>query len=253
MIYLFVSNWLFIAVLMTLAWVIYLKLKNPGLIDLFWPISILLSGLHYYFSGSIALLSLLPIALLILWAFRLAAYLFITRIKPNLFEKRYAFVTENSNKNKNLLFFIHHQFQGFLAMFIALPFYFIGHYAQNSILIYVSSALILIFIAGESLADIQLQQFRATQPKKVCNIGLWQYSRHPNYFFEWLIWLGFALAGSSSLIGLLGFLSPFLLLFLMLKLTLPITEQASIKSRGTDYLNYQKKVPAFFPKITKEH
>ena len=247
MLYLLLSNWLLIAVLMTLAWFIYLKLKNPGLIDLFWPISILLSGLHYYFKGDITAISLLPVALLVLWALRLAGYLFIFRIKPNLFEKRYDFVTEKSNKNKNLLFFIHYQFQGFLAMFIALPFYFIGHYEQNSILIYVTSALILIFIAGESLADIQLQQFRTAQPKKVCNIGLWQYSRHPNYFFEWLIWLGFALAGSSSLIGLLGFLSPILLLFLMLKLTLPITEQASIKSRGAEYLNYQKKSPGVFP------
>lgn len=252
MLHLLLVNWLLITVLMTLAWFIYLKLKNPGVIDLFWPISILLSGLHYYFKGHITLISLLPLALLVLWALRLAGYLFFTRIKPKLFEKRYDFVTEKSNKNKNFLFFLHYQFQGFLAIFIALPFYFIGHYVPNASLIFVTSLFIVISIAFESLADIQLQQFRAAQPKKVCNIGLWQYSRHPNYFFEWLIWLGFALAGSSSLLGLLGFLSPALLLFLMLKITLPITEQASIKSRGTDYLNYQKKVPAFFPKITKE-
>lgn len=251
MLYLLLTNWIFIAVLMTFAWLVYLKIKNPGIIDLFWPISIALSGLHYYFKGShTTILSLVLIALLCLWALRLGGYLFISRIKPRLFEKRYDFVAENSNKNKNLLFFIHYQFQGILAMCMALPFYFIGHYPQNSLLLGLASLVVLLAIAGESLADFQLQQFRTAQPKMVCNTGLWQYSRHPNYFFDWLIWLGFALAGSSSLLGLIGFVSPLLLLYLMLKITLPITEQASIKSRGTEYLNYQKKVPAFFPKIS---
>ena len=50
-------------------------------------------------------------------------------------------------------------------------------------------------LGGESIADAQLARFRHDPANKgcVCDVGLWRYSRHPNYFFEWLVWCGFAL------------------------------------------------------------
>lgn len=76
--------------------------------------------------------------------------------------------------------------------------------------------LIIIFgITGESVADWQLQEFKSNFKGKVCNVGLWRYSRHPNYFFDWLTWLGFTFFSLSYTYGYIGLISPlFCMLFL---------------------------------------
>merc|ERR1711939_880023 len=57
----------------------------------------------------------------------------------------------------------------------------------------------------ESIADHQKLQFIIEKVKKegdrtaVCNVGLWQYSRHPNYFGEWMVWVSLSLASLPSL------------------------------------------------------
>lgn len=62
-------------------------------------------------------------------------------------------------------------------------------------------------LAGESLADRQLAAFKRNPENrgKVCNTGLWRYSRHPNYFFEWTIWIGYALFALASPFGRLQY------------------------------------------------
>jgi steroid 5-alpha reductase family enzyme len=59
---------------------------------------------------------------------------------------------------------------------------------------YTGVALWIIAFLGETFADFQLLAFKRDPQKKgeVCNVGLWRYSRHPNYFFEWLIWMAYA-------------------------------------------------------------
>jgi hypothetical protein len=61
----------------------------------------------------------------------------------------------------------------------------------------VGFVLALCGIAGESLADAQLARWKRdpANGSRVCDVGLWGYSRHPNYFFEWLVWLGYAVYG----------------------------------------------------------
>ena len=44
---------------------------------------------------------------------------------------------------------------------------------------------------GETIADAQLARFKRDDHKgRVCDVGLWSWSRHPNYFFEWCVWIG---------------------------------------------------------------
>lgn len=240
-------NWVYILLLMILAWIIFLKIQNPGIVDAFWPISILISGAHYVMHSNLSTHTVIQILLLFIWALRLSLYLFATRIIPNIIEKRYESVISNDMKNKKLHFFIHFQFQGILAMIIAIPFYFLDNSKINSILFFLLSFFILMGIICESISDIQLQNFRKENPGMVCNIGFWKFSRHPNYFFEWVIWMCFALASFNVSSGWLSLISPFLLLVLMLKFTIPITESASIKSKKDAYLSYQNKTPVFLP------
>ena len=105
----------------------------------------------------------------------------------------------------------------------------------------------LLGVLGESLADLQLNGFKAQQKGDVCNIGLWSYSRHPNYFFDWLTWLGFTLFAIQSNRGYLALLSLLLLYMIFTRVTGPLTERGSVQSRGQKYINYQNQTSMFFP------
>lgn len=113
----------------------------------------------------------------------------------------------------------------------------------------------LVALSGESLADAQLRAFKhdPAHRSRVCDVGLWRYSRHPNYFFEWLIWVGFALFALASSWGWLAFISPLAILFLLLRVTgIPLTEEQSIRSKGDAYRRYQQTTNAFFPWFPKK-
>ena len=105
-------------------------------------------------------------------------------------------------------------------------------------------------LAGEALADRPLEWFKK-DPKnrgRVCQVGLWRYSRHPNYFFEWLAWMAFALFALPSPLGFLSLACPALMLWFLLKVTgIPATEAQALRSKGEAYREYQQSTSAFFP------
>jgi steroid 5-alpha reductase family enzyme len=105
-------------------------------------------------------------------------------------------------------------------------------------------------IAGEALADRQLQRFKADPANRgaVCQRGLWRYSRHPNYFFEWLVWVAYFVMALASPWGWLTLYCPALMLYFLLRVTgIPLTEQLSLQARGTAYAEYQRRTSAFVP------
>ena len=103
---------------------------------------------------------------------------------------------------------------------------------------------------GESVADRQLSAWRADPANRgrTCRAGLWGYSRHPNYFFEWIHWLAYPTLAVGLPYGWVAWFAPALMLYLVLKVTgIPPTEAQSLRSRGDDYRAYQRTVNAFFP------
>jgi len=112
------------------------------------------------------------------------------------------------------------------------------------------AALWLVAISGEALADAQLSAFKrdAANAGRVCDAGLWRYSRHPNYFFEWLIWVSYFLFACASPWGWVGIISPACILYLLLRVTgIPATEEQSLRSRGDAYRRYQERTSPFVP------
>ena len=112
------------------------------------------------------------------------------------------------------------------------------------------ATLWLIAISGEALADAQLAAFKrnAANKGRVCDVGLWRYSRHPNYFFEWLIWVAYFVFALASPWGWVAIIGPASILYLLLRVTgIPMTEEQSLRSRGDAYRRYQQTTSAFVP------
>lgn len=234
---------------MCLVWCVYRFLKNPSVVDVGWASGLTLSGLIYLLVNPPTYRTVITGLLLLIWGARLGLYLWFTRIRAGHVDKRYLNLSANWVIAKPLGFFLNFQLQGLLILIIAMPWYFNGMAALHplTVLDYAGMMLAIIGLVGETLADHQLQQFKKNPSGAVCDVGLWRYSRHPNYFFEWLIWSAFALFGLAQPYGIIGLISPITLYLIMTKITGPMTEAGSVKSRGEAYINYQKTTPMFFP------
>lgn len=112
------------------------------------------------------------------------------------------------------------------------------------------AALWVAAVAGETVADRQLARFLADPANRgrTLRAGLWRSSRHPNYFFQTLTWLSYALIVLAAPYGYLGFLSFFLILYLVLFVTgIPPIEERALRGRGEDFRRYQAETSAFVP------
>ena len=105
-------------------------------------------------------------------------------------------------------------------------------------------------IIGVSVSDHQLARFVSEESNKgrICRSGLWSWSRHPNYFFEWLIWCGFAVLAADGPLWYIGLGGMLLMLLLLLKVTgIPHVEREALKKRGDAWLEYQRETSVFIP------
>jgi steroid 5-alpha reductase family enzyme len=129
------------------------------------------------------------------------------------------------------------------------------HEEKSLLLIHkIGIGVVIVALLGELIADWQLREFKESEPRnKVCEVGLWAWTRHPNYFFEWLIWVGFALLSyNDSYYAVPGIFCAFLMFYLLNKVSgIPMTEEHLLTSKGEAYKRYQEKVPAFWPRKPK--
>lgn len=120
---------------------------------------------------------------------------------------------------------------------------------------WIGTAVVAVAIAGEAVADDQLRAFRAdaSEAGSICEIGLWRWSRHPNYFFEWLGWVGLAVLAidptGARPLGLLAVVAPVLMYALLVHASgIPPLEAHMAATRGEAWRAYQSRVSAFFPR-----
>jgi steroid 5-alpha reductase family enzyme len=149
-------------------------------------------------------------------------------------------------------FFVFYQAQALLALLLSTTFLlacFDEHHGLQP-LAWIGAAVWLVAAGGEALADRQLRTFKADPANKgkTMRAGLWRYSRHPNYFFQWTSWIAYALMATQAPWGWLGWISPALMLYLIVFVTgLPPSEEQALRSRGEDYRRYQRETSAFIP------
>lgn len=184
------------------------------------------------------------------WSIRLAGYV-LKRVWSMPEDGRYQQMKRDWGADAQRRLFRFYQYQAVAMVLFSLPVLLaLMNPADVGWLDWTGVAIGVLAIAGESLADWQLDRFRSDPAHrgKVCQAGLWRYSRHPNYFFEWLHWWAYVLLAWGWWPGRLALGGPLLMWFFVTRVTgIPPTEAQSIRSRGEAYREYQRTTNAFFP------
>lgn len=248
------------AIIFFLAWVVAEKLKNHSLVDAVWAFGVGLTALVWLVvAGDFRVKQAVAAGLIVTWSLRLGWHLQrrIRRAHPEE-DARYVKLREVWAGWESPAFFWFFQAQGISVVLLALPFLLIASDPDGAWSIWESVGLAVagIGIAGEGLADAQMSAFKSGNPDSgsVCREGLWRYSRHPNYFFEAVIWTGFYLFTCGSAWGWVTVHAPAIIIFLLLKVTgIPPTEAAAISRKGDAYRRYQKTTSPFIPWPPKEN
>jgi steroid 5-alpha reductase family enzyme len=245
-------SFLALVAVMSAAWWTQRRTLNAGVVDVIWTASIgLLAVLYVALEDGWGPRRVLVGALAGAWSLRLTLHL-AHRVGSEAEDGRYRALREELGERFDRWLFWFFQAQALLAVLLSLVFLVLAGAEQVgwrlvdglAVLLWVAS------IAGETIADRQLASWRADPEHrgKTCRAGLWRYSRHPNYFFEWIHWLVYPVLGIGLPFGWALWLAPAVMLFLVLKVTgVPPTEAQAVKSRGDDYRHYQRTVNAFFP------
>jgi steroid 5-alpha reductase family enzyme len=246
-----------LSLLMAIAWLVQQRSGNSGWVDTIWTFSVGFCG-----AGS----ALWPMAgaapnprqwlvavLVAIWALRLGSHIAM-RSAGIKNDPRYAAFAKQWGADSPRRMFVFLQNQGFgsiplvFAIFVAARF----PHAALRLQDYLGALILLVGIAGEALADAQLKNFRARPANegRVCDVGLWRWSRHPNYFFEWFGWLAYPVIALSTEYpwGWAALLAPVFMYWILVHVTgIPPLEAQMLRSRGKRYRDYQARTSAFFP------
>ena len=243
-----------VLVLMGSAFVLARRLNNFSIVDIAWSFNFTpIAAASALLGSALVERRLVMAALVALWSLRLTVHLArrVAALHP-VEEGRYLELRRRWAADVNGHFFRFFMLQGLLNVGLSIPFMFVcmnpspvpGFGMTLGVLVFVIS------LGGEAFADAQLNAFKKDPANagKVCQDGLWRYSRHPNYFFEWLVWCAFALMASSTPWGWISWICPALMLYFLLRVTgIPATEEQALRSRGDAYRVYQATTSAFVP------
>jgi steroid 5-alpha reductase family enzyme len=267
----FLEAWGIAAALMAALWVAQRFTRDAGIVDVGWAAGLgLLAAFHALRAADAPLgRRLLVAGLAGTWALRLSVHLLRDRVigrparrgspggpvgaAPRESEDgRYATLRASWGRRAQPFFFLFFQAQALLDAILAVPFQvaLATPRAPGDAIDVASVSLLAVSVGGETLADRTLARFRARADSKgrTCREGLWRYSRHPNYFFEWLHWWTYPLLAWGAPWWALTLSAPALMLFFLLRVTgIPATEAQAVKSRGEDYREYQRTTSAFVP------
>lgn len=239
---------------MACAWGLVLRTGQSGFADVFWSYSIGVVGV------AAALMPMDPTAygfrhwlvagLVAVWSLRLGTHILMRSLAGGD-DPRYAQLkSEWGDKYPaNLLLFLEIQAAAGLVLVVS-AMAAANNPAPFGWLDALAIAIAVIAIAGEAISDMQLNRFKADPANKgkVCDVGLWGLSRHPNYFFEWLYWLALPFFALGHPIGWIAFAAPALMYWLLVYVSgVPPLEAHMLRSRPDAFARYQQRVRAFWP------
>jgi len=250
---LFLLGWAVVAVLQGALYLRQRATRDATLVDAGWAFSLALLAVLYALLAPGGLEHRLVIGVLASIESIRIGWLVVRRLGKEE-DARYAELRERwrARGREQSSFAVFFQAQALVAAILSIPFLLACFNDHDGLepLEWVGAALWVVAFGGEWLADRQLAGFRgdAGNRGKTLRGGLWRYSRHPNYFFQWLTWVAYALIALPAAYGWLGLIAPVVMLLSILFVTgIPPSEAQAVRSRGDDYRRYQRETSAFVP------
>lgn len=241
-----------VALFFFIMWLMHLPMRNVAIVDVGWGLGFIVIAIIDIILGvGFNTRNLFLLMMVTLWGLRISVFVLKRILHERHEDKRYAKIREGFGPLAWLKFLIIFEFQAMLQVAMSVQLLIIARNPNTHVGACEMVGIVLFSLAliGETIADEQLRQFKANAENKaqVCNIGLWRYSRHPNYFFEWLIWVGLFIYGLSSPWGWLGIVAPAIMYWLLMYVSgVPMAEEQALKSRGEAYRRYQQETSIFF-------
>lgn len=252
---------IFLSAWMTLAWWLQMRTGKSGWIDTLWSYGVGIAGVTLTLlvplvSGeAVSPRQWLVASLCALWSVRLGTHILLRTLSGGD-DPRYAQLKKEWKRGAQRRMFGFLQIQALCAFVLAFGIFVAAQNPAPGLRIsdWIGAALLLAAIAGAGTADRQLRAFLADKKNrgKVADTGLWSYSRHPNYFFEWLGWFAYALIAFDSSGSYwwwpLALIAPAMMYWLLVHASgIPPLEAHMLRSRGEAFRDYQRRVNAFFP------
>jgi len=248
-----------LCVIMAGAWLVQQRTGNSGWVDTIWTFGLGATGLAAALfpldGGGLSARQAVTAAFILCWSLRLGLHI-AQRSKGITDDPRYAEMARGWGAEAPRRMFWLLQKQAWVTIPLALAIFLAAHDPAPGLRWQDIAAVVVLIVAlgGEALADHQLHRFAKNPANKgkVCNVGLWSWSRHPNYFFEWFGWLGYPLlaidGGSGYGWGYVALLAPACMYWLLVYVSgIPPLEQHMLRSRGEAFRAYQRRTSAFFP------
>ena len=247
-----------IMIMMTLLWLVSIRLKNVSIVDLFWGFGFVLAGLVYFLNtDGFHVRKILVMIMVAVWGLRLSIYL-VWRNWGKGEDYRYRKFRKDFGENRYwwISYFQVFMLQGVLMWLISAALLGAQFYGREKNLGWLDAAGMLLWLIGitfEAGGDFQLARFRSNQANqgKVLNTGFWRYTRHPNYFGDVSVWWGFAFFSMAA-----GSYWPVLGSILMTALIIKVSGVAllekNLKNTKPEYQEYIRKTSSFFPWLPRK-
>jgi len=248
-----------VSIVMIIVWIWAWRIQNAGVVDIFWAFNFtVIAAVIWLMADGYEDRKNVVCLLATLWSIRLGIYLLI-RVGSHLKEEegRYKQLRKEWGPNPDKTFFFFFQAQAMSNVFLAIPFFIIALNPEPhlSMIEYIGAGMWFVSIVGEGVSDWQLKQFKKdpSNKGKVCQSGLWGYSRHPNYFFQFMIWVSVFIFALASPYGWISIVCPLTIFYLIWKVTgIPMTEEQSLRSKGDLFREYQRTTSVFVPWFKKK-
>ncbi len=243
-----------IMIYMTAIWLVSLRMKNAGIVDIFWGPGFALAGWVYFVLTPDGFLprKLLIVVLVSLWGLRLGWHIGRRNLGHAEDYRYQEWRIANGASWWWISFFKVFVLQGFLMWIIATPLIVAQYASEPANLTLLDSLGVLLWLAGflfEAIGDWQLTRFKANSANKgkVMRTGLWRYTRHPNYFGDATLWWGYFLIALSVNSGFLSIFSPILMTVLLMRVSGVALLEQNLKKTKPGYADYIASTNSFFP------
>jgi steroid 5-alpha reductase family enzyme len=255
-----------LSAMMAVAWFIQMRTRNSGWADVFWSYETGLGGVFLALvpwgdgSHGPSARQFLVAILVAIWSIRLGTHVLQRTLGSKVEDARYAALRGEWKDAFQSRLFWFLQIQALAAFALVVSVGIAAHNPAPGIgpLDIFGAFVLIAAIFAESVADTQLKQFTSVKANKgkICDAGLWSWSRHPNYFFEWLGWLAYPLIainlGGGYPWGFAALSGPLIMFWLLRYVSgVPPLETHMVKKHGGNFHAYQERVSAFFPRPPK--